>query len=408
VIHDYAGYAFSIQLSRWLARQGHTVLHVYSKDIEAPQGLLVHTPDDPPTLTLEGITTGRPLPKYRLVRRWFQELQYGAELGRRVVRFQPDIVLSANAPPAVQDRLAKALRRVAVPLLCWVQDIFSLGVAEILKSKPAPLRWVILRFLESVEFSTMRNSAGLIVISSDFLPVLARKGIRHSRSIVVENWAPLEDLPMQPKANPWSQAQGLADRFVFLCAGTLGLKHNPVHLANLARAFRDDPETRVVVISQGPGRAYLEAIKAAEGLDGLILMDYQPFKRLSDVLASADVSVLLLEDFAGVFSVPSKVYSYLCVSRPVLAAIPPDNLACRIVERERAGVCVAPRDQDGFVTAARRLRHDPALRGRLIENQARYAAQTFDINNIGTRFMAIIEDVCAERDEAGGGCSGGA
>lgn len=390
VVHDYAGYAFPAQLSRWLACRGHTVLHLHCDDVEAPRGPLAPRPDDPASLTLQGLSLGRPLPKYRPIRRWIRELTYGRLLGRRVVDFRADVVLSGNSPPAVQAKLAAALRRTNVPLICWVQDIFSIGAAVAVRGWPAPLRWAALRFLKSVEFSTLRTAAGVIVITDDFIPLLAREGVPCARMEVIENWAPTDGIVARPKDNAWSRAQGLADCFVFLYAGTLGMKHNPELIADLARSWRDDPATRVVVVGRGPGRTKLEAIKAAEGLDRLLLFDYQPFESLSDVLASADVTLTLLEDFAGVMSAPSKTYAYFCAERPILAAAPADNLARRLIERENAGLCVDATDRKGFLAAAHRLRHDALLRTALTEGQRRYAGTAFDIDRIGSRFEAIL------------------
>jgi glycosyltransferase involved in cell wall biosynthesis len=394
VLHDYGGYSFPIQLARWLAGQGHEVLYLYSADVEAPRGRLAQSAGDPAGLRLEAVSTGRPLPKYALLRRWWQEMDYGARLGARTTAFHPDVVLSTNTPPAVQAALLKALRKRNLPLLCWVQDIFSIGAAEILKGKPAPLRWAACRFLERVEFGTMRDSAGLVVISDDFLPVLARYGVRHPRSAVVENWAPQGEIRPLPKDNAWSRAHGLADRFVFLCAGTMGMKHNPELLAALARSFRNDPEVRVVVVSQGIGRRWLEGVKQAEALDNLLLLDFQPFESLSQVLASADVAVVVLESFAGALSVPSKVYSHFCSNRPILGALPASNHAHRLIRSRQAGLCVEPTDETGFIATAMRLRQDAALRKSLADGQAAYAADAFDIDRIGSRFSALIEECC--------------
>ena len=156
VLHDYGGYSFPIQLARWLAGRGHEVLYLYSADVEAPRGRLAQSAGDPAGLRIEAVSTGRSLPKYALLRRWWQEMDYGARLGARTTAFRPDVVLSTNTPPAVQAALLKALRKRNLPLLCWVQDIFSVGAAEILKGKPALLRWAACRFLERVEFGTMR------------------------------------------------------------------------------------------------------------------------------------------------------------------------------------------------------------------------------------------------------------
>ena len=56
-----------------------------------------------------------------------------------------------------------------------------------------------------------------------------------------------------------------------------------------------------------------------------MLLPYQPFGRLSEVLASADVLVALLESDAGAYSVPSKVLTYLAAGRPILGAIPAEK-----------------------------------------------------------------------------------
>lgn len=397
IVHDYAGHMFPAQLSRWLAGQGHRVLHLYSADVETPRGRLSLAADDPPGFAVEAVSCGRKLDKYALARRWMQEMAYGARLSRRVAAFQPDVILSANAPPAVQAGLQKGAARNGTPLICWVQDIFTVGVDRVLAGAPAPARWAARRFLGWVEFGVMRAAAGLVVISPDFLSVLAACGVRHPRSHVIENWAPYGEIVARPKDNEWARAHGLADKFVFLCSGTLGMKHNPAHLANLARAFRADPTVRIVVVSQGLGRRWLEEVKAAEGLDNLTLFDFQPAGTLSDVLATGDVAVLLLEAYAGVLSVPSKIYSYLCAARPILGALPADNLACRRVDGLQAGLCVAPEDQAGFVAAARRLRDDPGLRAVCAANQTTYAARAFDIGAIGRRFEQVLEEACDNR-----------
>lgn len=394
VVHDYAGHLFPAQLSRWLAGQGHQTLHLYSADLETPRGRLAPSGDDPPGFTVEPVSCGRQLNKYALLRRWLQEMGYGGRLARRIAAFRPDIVLSANTPPAVQARLQKEMARRRTPLICWVQDIFTPGIDRVLADVPAPVRRIASRFLGRVEFGAMRASAGIVVISPDFLTVLAAYGVVHPYSRVIENWAPHGEITTQAKDNPWARERGLADKFVFLCSGTLGMKHNPAHLANLARAFRGDPDVRVVVVSQGLGRRWLEGVKTAEELDNLLLFDFQPAETLSDVLATGDVSVLLLEAYAGVLSVPSKIYSYFCAGRPMLGALPADNLACRRMTEQQAGLCVAPEDEAGFVAAARRLRSDPALRAACAANQTAYAVRAFDIDMIGQRFERILEDVC--------------
>ena len=98
----------------------------------------------------------------------------------------------------------------------------------------------------------------------------------------------------------------------------------------------------------------------------------------------------ILEPDAGVYSVPSKVLSYLCAARPVLLAVPRENLAASIIERERAGVVVPPEAVQSFALEGRRLLDDPDRRTAMAERARAYAERTFDIDAIADRFEAIL------------------
>ena len=112
---------------------------------------------------------------------------------------------------------------------------------------------------------------------------------------------------------------------------------------------------------------------------------------LPDVMGSADVLVAILEPDAGVFSVPSKVLSYLCASRPVLLAVPKENLAAKIVAESGAGLVVEPTDIAGFCAAAQQLiRFSTDLREQSAKAARQYAETHFDIRNIGDQFEAIL------------------
>ena len=101
-----------------------------------------------------------------------------------------------------------------------------------------------------------------------------------------------------------------------------------------------------------------------------MLLPFQPYDALPSVLASADVVLTILEPNAGIFfQVPSKVVTYHCAGRPLLAAVPHENLAARIIERTLR-IVVSPTDPNGFVQAAETLLADEQLRRRMGSGQA--------------------------------------
>jgi glycosyltransferase involved in cell wall biosynthesis len=241
-----------------------------------------------------------------------------------------------------------------------------------------------------LERSLLRKSDAVVLITDDFCPIMEEWGIDKTRIYVLPNWSPLTEIPIHPKQNPWAKKHGLENVLTMLYAGTLGMKHNPELLTQLALKFRDQSDIRIVVLSEGPGVDWLQQRKEELRLNNLVLMGFQPFEDFPQILASADLLLAILEPEAGIFSVPSKVLSYLCAQRPVLLAVPRENLAARIVETHNAGLVVSPNDPDSFLWAAECLLKDKSLREKMGKNARKYAEKHFAIDVITDRFESIF------------------
>lgn len=399
-VHDYCGHPFQVQLSRALAARGHTVLHAWCPSVTSGKGPLTSRPSDPPNFALADVPLGADFERYRARRRLRQELEYGRRLTARLAPFRPHVVLSANTPLLAQAQLVRWCRSRGVPCVFWQQDVLSIGTGMVLARRHPVVGRVAGAVLRGVERYALRRSGAVVAITDDFGPSLARMGVPPVKVTVIENWAPLPELPLTERDNPWRRAQGWGDDFVFLYSGTLGLKHDPALLASLAERLAG--RARVAVVSEGLGAAWLQGVARDRGLANLSVHPFQPWERLPEVLGAADVLVAILERDAGVFSVPSKVLSYLCAGRPVLAALPAANLACRVLERAGAAVTVEPDDREGFLEEAERLVADGALRDRL-GRAARSAAEAwFDIERITDRFESVLASVVASSGEKAG------
>lgn len=393
VVHDYAGHAFPISLSRALAARGHHVVHAYASSLQTPRGDLARRDDDSPTLEFREIQMDPDYTRYKYSfrRRRGMEVRYGRKVAKFVTEWKPDAVLSGNTPTETQEPITLAAIANGGRFYYWVQDFYSLAVDRILRRKiPIAGGWVgaWYRHLDRRQF---RRSSKIIAITGDFTPILAREfGVAPADVAVVPNWALIEEIPVLPKENPWAVRHCLHDKFVFLYSGTIGMKHNPAMLLELARRHSDNPEVRVVVVSEGIGADWLRKEAAATQLGNLLILPYQPFAELPQVLASGDVLVGILEEEAGEFSVPSKTLSYLCACRPLLLAMPLQNLAARITRDHRAGLIVAPTDLAGFLAAADELHGSERLRNELGANARSYADATFPIARTAAVFDRIL------------------
>jgi colanic acid biosynthesis glycosyl transferase WcaI len=388
VVHDYVGHPFQAQLARALAARGHEVLHLHCASFVTGKGRVERAADDPPGLQFGVVTLEGEFAKYHVPRRLAQEASSGRDLIRRLAGFRPDTVLSSNAPLFVQARLQRWCRRNSVGFVFWQQDVISQAARRVLGRRSRLVGVAAENAVAGLERRLLRASDAVVVISEDFLPLLSAWGVDEARTTVIENWAPLDELPVRARDNQWAHEQGLADRFVFLYSGTLGFKHDPSLLLELAR-WASTKGALVAVVSEGPGADWLAREGAGE--PGLTLFPYQPYERLPEVLASADLLVALLEPDAGSFSVPSKVLTYLCAARPLLVSVARDNLAARVVERSGGGVLVPPKDPEALIAAAGTLHDDAGLRAELGGRARSYAEATFDLDRIADRFEQVLE-----------------
>jgi glycosyltransferase involved in cell wall biosynthesis len=393
VVHDYFGHAFPAQLARSLAGRGHEVLHLHCSSFVTGRGRVERTEADPPGLEFRAVDLGQPFAKYRVMRRVTHERRTARALGRLVRDFRPDAVLSIG-PLIVQRELLRLSHALGAGFVFWQQDVMSIAARRVLGRRSSLVGRAAESAVARLERRLLGASDEVVVISEDFLPQLRRWCIDDARVSVIENWAPLDELPPLPRENAWAQEHGLTGHPVFLYSGTLGFKHDPSLLLELAR-WAGRHGAVAVVVSEGPGSDWL----AEHGRDepALRLLPYQPHERLPEMLASADVLVALLEPEAGAFSVPSKVLSYLCAARPLLVSVPPDNLAARVVERSEGGVVVRPGDASALLGAAERLLADGVLRAELGRRARAYAERAFDVDSVARHMEEILVRAAASR-----------
>ena len=390
-LHDFGGYPYPFALSRALALRGHAVQHVYCASHETtPAGDFTGEAASVAGLEVVPVRLRETLDKFSLVKRRRQEIEYGVRATEAMRRFKPDVVLSANMPLDAQQRLLRACRREGIPFVFWVQDLIGVAAHRILRKKLPVVGDLVGRFYVAMERRQLARSDRVVVLTEDFLPILDDWKIPRDRTDAIHNWAPIEELPLAARDNDWSRAHGLVGTRNFVYAGTLGMKHNPDLLLQLTRRYRDQSDVRVVVLSQGLGAEWLREKKDKERLENLLITGYEPFHRMPQIMATADVLVAVLERDAGVFSVPSKVLAYLCGGRPLLLAIPPENLAARIVAREDAGYVVNPEDVSGFVARADELLQDSSLREEMGSRARAYAEKHFTIDHITDRFASVL------------------
>ena len=233
----------------------------------------------------------------------------------------------------------------------------------------------------------LRGADQVIAVTPGFLPLLARRGVPSDRITVIPNWAPLDEIKPLARDNPWAVQNGLTGRTVFMYTGALGMHDDLDPMVELAAAL---PDTDTVVVAAGRGVEPLRQEAQRRALSNLRVFPLQPYERLSEVLATADVLMATLAPDAARTAVPSKILTYLCSRRAVLASMPAENLSSQILVNSGGGIVTRPTDIQEWLAKAKELANDADLRSRLADSGWKYAQENFDIGRIADQFERVL------------------
>ena len=186
---------------------------------------------------------------------------------------------------------------------------------------------------------------------------------RRGRVRVIPNFVDTEVITPCSRNTAYRTELGIGDQVVVMYAGNVGYSQSLDMVVEVARAM---PSVVFVINGDGSARKSLES--SARGLANVKFADYQPIERLSEVLATGDIHLVPLRSGLARVSVPSKTYSIMASSRPVIAAIDPDTEIPRLLDRSGAGVSVAPDDADALRAAITKLVDAPTVRESLGKN----------------------------------------
>ena len=95
---------------------------------------------------------------------------------------------------------------------------------------------------------------------------IAAKRVRPDRVATIPVWSRRDEIYPMPRAgHPLREALGLADKFVAMYSGNLGLAHSFDEFLEAARRLRDRPDIVFLFVGDGPRLAEVRAAQGARG-----------------------------------------------------------------------------------------------------------------------------------------------
>lgn len=259
-------------------------------------------------------------------------------------------LLFISSTPPIQGAMGALVKKIrGIPMIYNLQDIFPDSLVASNKTTKGSIVWKIGRFIEDF---TYKNADKIIVISQDFKRNLIAKGVDDNKIEVIYNWVEEEsviDIPRE-KNILFDKYKLNRDEFYVTYCGNIGLSQNIDMLLELAFELRNYSDIHFVLIGDGVYKHIVETKIKENNISNVTLLPFQPYKDISHVFSLGDVGLVISKPGIGGSSVPSKTWSILSASRPVLANFDENELK-EIIVRNECGLFTKAGDKQALKEA---------------------------------------------------------
>jgi glycosyltransferase involved in cell wall biosynthesis len=250
---------------------------------------------------------------------------------RRIAKRERIDVALTTSPPGSVHLVGLAVKRMGIP---WVADLRDSIALHAHRRHDIRGERALARLVARRADAIVAASSG---IASEMHPLVPR-----GRVAVIPNGCDFDDFD--------GLAYRAAPRFRITHTGGFSGRRSPrPFLAALARS-QADVTARFVGDFRTADREWAEGLGLADRLE---LLPYLPHGEALALQRDSEALLLIVPDAGGrgrgVLS--AKVFEYLAAERPILAVVPPDGEAARLLGETGAAVVVAPDDVDGMAHA---------------------------------------------------------
>jgi colanic acid biosynthesis glycosyl transferase WcaI len=291
------------------------------------------------------------------------------------------------SPPLSNGVIADLVARLrGTPFVYNVQDIWpDVAVrAGVLKNQR------IIQSLKKMERFVYRRAAGVTVISESFRKNLLEKGVPEEKISIIPNFTDISFITPQPKRNPFSIRQNIADKFVVLYAGNMGISQGLETVLDAANLLKGFEEIEFLMIGNGAGRDRAQSYLSGLGLRNVCFLPYQPREDLPAIYGSADVCLVPLRRGFTSESTPSKLLTIMAAGRPAIAAVDPGSETWQLLQETQCGLCVKPEDPRSLADAIIHYFHNNSQREKAGQNARRCAEVKFRAGAVAEQYLQVM------------------
>jgi colanic acid biosynthesis glycosyl transferase WcaI len=226
-----------------------------------------------------------------------------------------------------------------VPMITHIQDLQVDAAKELgmIKNK------TFLNIMFSMERFILKKSAKVSTISLGMQLKINGKGIPAGQQMLFPNWVDENNIMPLPKEQSLRAQFGLSNTDkVVLYSGNLGEKQGLEVIIDVASKYKSRTDVFFLIIGSGGGKEKLEQMAKDAGLTQVRFYPLQPYNKLSALLATADVHLVLQKKSAADLVMPSKLTGILAAGGCAIVTADPGTSLYVVVKQHNMGILIEP------------------------------------------------------------------
>lgn len=257
---------------------------------------------------------------------------------------KPDAVYANTWPMMAQWQMAWTCRRLGIPLIIHIQDLYPESLLERL---PAALRLVVKGPLTALDAWMARQATALVVVSQSVAEAYrSSRGIGADKVTVVNNWIDEDAFNEMPDRAAAHRHYGLDPAsFTFLYCGNVGAV---AKVETLLNAFSVAALSGAKLVIAGGGSAKERCIRLVQeqNMPNVHFVSDEAAENTALLHSLGDVCLLPMRAGAVESSVPSKLISYMKSGRPIIATVNENGTMAKEIRAAGCGWVGPSEDQE--------------------------------------------------------------
>ena len=300
---------------------------------------------------------------------------------------KPDIILLTVPPLPVSVPAVLLSWLYSCPIVLNVQDILPEAAVHLglVKSKLA------IRVFEALEKFAYRTATKISVIADGFTENLIKKGVPRQKITCIPNWVDVNFIrPLPKQGNAFRKKYGLEDQFVVLYSGNIGLTQGLETVIEAAALLQDIATIKFVIVGERTACERLRKHAQKCNTNNVLLLELQPREQLPELMAAADLSLIMQRRNVVAFNMPSKFQLILASGRALVASVPSNGSMAKAVRNSGGGVVVPPEQPDRLADAIRTLYYKPEQVAALGKRGRRHAMTHYSLEQSLNAYEALF------------------